>query len=61
MSASPCIAVCRLDPRTRLCVGCGRSVDEIAGWPDLDEAARARILARLRDWHPDPEKVPGVR
>jgi hypothetical protein len=36
-------------------------VDEIAGWPDLDEAARARILARLRDWRPDPEKVPGVR
>ena len=37
MAASPCIAVCRLDPRTRLCVGCGRSIDEIARWPDLDE------------------------
>jgi len=48
MPASPCIAVCRLDPKTGLCVGCGRSIDEIAQWPDLDEDARARILARLR-------------
>ncbi|MFO0294817.1 MAG: DUF1289 domain-containing protein [Rhodospirillales bacterium] len=45
---SPCIAVCRLDPRTRLCIGCGRSIDEIAAWPDLDDTARQRILARLR-------------
>ncbi len=49
MAASPCIAVCRLDPRTRLCVGCGRSIDEIARWPDLDEDERERIVARLRD------------
>lgn len=48
MSASPCIAVCRLDPGTRLCIGCGRSIDEIARWPDLDEEERARIVARLR-------------
>jgi predicted Fe-S protein YdhL (DUF1289 family) len=61
MIASPCIAVCRLDPRTRLCVGCGRSVDDIAGWPDLDVPARARILARLRDWRRDPQTVPEMR
>jgi predicted Fe-S protein YdhL (DUF1289 family) len=36
-------------------------MDEIAGWPDLDEAARARILARLRDWRRDQEKVPDLR
>jgi uncharacterized protein len=48
MPASPCIAVCRLDPKTGLCIGCGRSIDEIAQWPDLDEEARQRILDRLR-------------
>lgn len=48
MSASPCIAVCRLDARSGLCIGCGRSIDEIATWPDLDESARQRILERLR-------------
>jgi predicted Fe-S protein YdhL (DUF1289 family) len=48
VTASPCIAVCRLDPATGLCVGCGRSIDEIARWPDLDEAERRRVLERLR-------------
>lgn len=49
MAASPCIAICRLDPTTGLCIGCARSIDEIAQWPDLDEAARRRILDRLRE------------
>ncbi|MBM3629422.1 MAG: DUF1289 domain-containing protein [Alphaproteobacteria bacterium] len=49
MAASPCIAVCRLDPLTRLCVGCGRSIDEIARWPDLEEDERTRIVERLRE------------
>jgi predicted Fe-S protein YdhL (DUF1289 family) len=61
MAASPCVAVCRLDPRSGLCVGCGRSIDEIAGWPDLDEAARRRILDRLRRRSAPDAKVPGLR
>lgn len=56
MAASPCIAVCRLDPKTGLCIGCGRSMDEIAQWPDLDEAARRRILDRLRGSAIPPDK-----
>jgi predicted Fe-S protein YdhL (DUF1289 family) len=42
-------------------VGCGRSIDEIAGWPDLDEAARRRILERLRGRAAGAEKVPALR
>jgi len=61
MAASPCIAVCRLDPASGLCVGCGRSIDEIAGWPDLDEAARRRILERLRGRATGGEKFPAPR
>ena len=30
--ASPCINVCQMDPRTGLCRGCWRTLDEIAGW-----------------------------
>ena len=61
MAASPCIAVCRLDPRSGLCVGCVRSIDLIAGWPYLDEAARRRILERLRGRAAGAEKVPALR
>jgi predicted Fe-S protein YdhL (DUF1289 family) len=66
--ASPCISVCRIDPDSGLCVGCLRTIDEIAGWIDLDDAARARVIAALparRSRLPasvtDPEAAHGER
>ncbi len=46
-AASPCVGICRLDPRSGLCLGCRRTIAEIAGWPGLEPAERAAILARL--------------
>lgn len=43
--ASPCIAVCSLNDDS-LCIGCWRTVDEIAEWRDLDDAARRAVLQR---------------
>ncbi len=48
MTASPCIGVCRLDPRTQICVGCGRRIAEIAAWPSLSAEERRAIVARLQ-------------
>ncbi len=48
MTTSPCIGVCRLDPATQVCAGCGRTIGEIVAWPDLPESERRAILARLR-------------
>jgi predicted Fe-S protein YdhL (DUF1289 family) len=45
--ASPCTKVCTLDPRSQLCRGCGRTLDEIARWTALGESERARIMAQL--------------
>jgi predicted Fe-S protein YdhL (DUF1289 family) len=48
--ASPCISVCVVDPRgSGVCVGCGRTLDEIAGWIDMSDDARRAVLARLPD------------
>jgi uncharacterized protein len=44
--ASPCIDVCRLDAQG-LCVGCLRTLDEIAEWPRASEARRREILRAL--------------
>lgn len=44
---TPCIKICVYDPVRRLCTGCGRSLEEIAGWAELDEAQRARVMAEL--------------
>ena len=48
MTASPCIGVCRLDPATQVCVGCGRTIAEIAAWPTLSAEERRAIVARLQ-------------
>jgi predicted Fe-S protein YdhL (DUF1289 family) len=44
---SPCRLICRLDPAARLCVGCGRTLDEIARWLAFTPAERDAIMAAL--------------
>ena len=44
---SPCINVCRIEPRSGLCEGCKRTTDEIMRWPYASEAEQAAILADL--------------
>ncbi|HYB09499.1 MAG TPA: DUF1289 domain-containing protein [Alphaproteobacteria bacterium] len=46
---SPCIGVCRLDPATGRCLGCRRTIAEIAAWSGLSPRERAAIVARLRE------------
>jgi uncharacterized protein len=45
--ASPCIDVCRIDPADGWCVGCRRTIDEIAQWSSLGDADRRAVLARV--------------
>jgi predicted Fe-S protein YdhL (DUF1289 family) len=44
---TPCIAVCIIDPKTKLCLGCGRTLPEIASWFKLTSAERQGIMAQL--------------
>jgi hypothetical protein len=44
---SPCVAVCLIDPKTGLCLGCGRTLPEIARWPRLESAERRAIMSGL--------------
>jgi uncharacterized protein len=45
--ASPCVSVCVIDEATGLCAGCYRTLEEIASWIDLGNAARRTLLAEL--------------
>ena len=47
MIESPCIKICTLDARSGLCLGCGRTIDEIARWAAMSEPERALIMAEL--------------
>jgi len=44
---TPCVNVCLLDDASGLCVGCGRSGDEIACWVEMAPAQRRAIMATL--------------
>lgn len=48
---SPCSGVCTIagedTPFAGHCIGCGRSLDEIGDWRDLDNDARAKIMSTL--------------
>lgn len=45
--ASPCVKVCIVDPETSLCLGCQRTLMEIAGWARFSEAERDALMAQL--------------
>ncbi|MFL6817984.1 MAG: DUF1289 domain-containing protein [Bradyrhizobium sp.] len=45
---TPCIAVCMIDPKTSLCLGCGRTLPEIARWHRMDSAERQAVMALLK-------------
>ena len=49
MISTPCVKVCVIDPRSALCVGCGRTVAEIAAWTAMSEAERGVVMAGLGD------------
>jgi predicted Fe-S protein YdhL (DUF1289 family) len=44
---SPCIKVCVVHPATGLCLGCHRTIDEIAGWSAMTSEARRAVMAEL--------------
>ena len=47
MIASPCTKVCVLDADDRYCLGCRRTLGEIARWGEMTDEERAAVLARL--------------
>jgi uncharacterized protein len=44
---SPCVNICEIDDVTGWCVGCGRTLDEIARWGATDDMDRNAVLAQL--------------
>jgi uncharacterized protein len=45
--STPCVRICVVDPVSALCVGCGRTVAEIAAWSTMLESERRAVMAGL--------------
>jgi predicted Fe-S protein YdhL (DUF1289 family) len=44
---TPCTKVCTIDPARGICVGCGRTVDEIGRWLEMSAAERREVMQQL--------------
>jgi uncharacterized protein len=47
--ASPCINLCRMDPRSGYCEGCFRTLAEIAAWGAATDIEKRAILDRVAE------------
>ena len=45
--ASPCTRVCRIDARSGWCLGCRRTLAEIAEWPVMTAERQRALLSAL--------------
>ena len=52
---SPCVKICIVHPEARLCIGCHRTLDEIAQWSKMSDEERTRVKAEL------PSRAPQLR
>lgn len=55
---TPCTKVCTLDSSGQLCIGCRRTVEEIAVWASLSDEQRRTIMRELRK-RPLPDETNG--
>lgn len=44
---SPCRQVCQMNPETGYCIGCLRTIDEIADWVEMTDEEKRDVLTRL--------------
>jgi predicted Fe-S protein YdhL (DUF1289 family) len=46
---SPCLGICLMDPKTRMCRFCLRTIDEIARWHSARPSEQRAIIERLAE------------
>lgn len=49
ITSTPCVSICRIDPVSGFCIGCGRTTSEIGRWVEMSEEDRLALMAQLPD------------
>lgn len=47
MYITPCVQICRIDPFSEVCIGCGRTGKEISKWSKMSYYERQKVMKRL--------------
>ena len=45
---SPCKGICIMDAKSNLCIGCKRTIHEVARWPMIEDTERQQIIDSLK-------------
>jgi len=46
---SPCVGVCQINAKTKFCLGCFRTLREVAHWSRYDDDQKREVLLALRE------------
>lgn len=46
---SPCQQICQLDPQTGYCIGCLRTLNEIADWLEMSNEEKRAVLEKINE------------
>ena len=46
---SPCIRICQYDENF-VCIGCGRTAEEISGWMRMTDEKRKEVMERVKNY-----------
>ena len=46
---SPCIKICKMNPKSGLCEGCFRTLEEISKWSQLSYLDKQKIYQAIRE------------
>ena len=49
MVKSPCTSICAIDHNAGFCMGCKRTIKEIANWYNLSDVEKKKILLKTLD------------
>ena len=57
---TPCVQICLIDDVDGLCVGCARTLAEIAEWGSYSAAQRSAVMGQLPRRRRDKENPPAA-
>ena len=46
---SPCVGVCQINAKTKFCLGCFRTLREVAHWSRYSDDEKCEVLRALRE------------
>ena len=48
LPTSPCVGVCTIDPETKSCIGCLRTINEIGAWRTMTLDQKREVVAACK-------------